>query len=316
MARLQRPRAAARRGSDGPAARAGQVLRHLSGQPRRVLHGPCREPSRADRGRQRRTRRRRDEPLGGDRDDPRSRLGAARAAGGLLRARPASRAGRARRPPDLGRLRERRRARPARGAVREPDLPHADAARDRPRPALPLHLQPLAQPRGGAARPRPGGRGGGAGQGPEGAPAPLPRARGREHVRLPGGRDRAQPRGAVPRNGDRRSRAVPGHARHRLRRLRRGGRSDAGRRGRAAPAALRRGGTAGGRARHRRATARPARRGPGDRGGPGVRGRGHARHGRPVGHSRGGRDSTSCVTRRSPASPSRVCRPRTGSRGT
>ena len=38
----------------------------------------------------------------------------------------------------------------------EPGLPGADAAGDRPRPALPLHLEPLAQPRRPAARPREG----------------------------------------------------------------------------------------------------------------------------------------------------------------
>ena len=39
VARLQRPRAAARRGRARAAARAGQVLRDLHDQPRRVLHG-------------------------------------------------------------------------------------------------------------------------------------------------------------------------------------------------------------------------------------------------------------------------------------
>ncbi len=40
--------------------------------------------------------------------------------------------------------------------LHEPGLPGADAAGDRPRPALPLHLEPLAQPRRPAPRPREG----------------------------------------------------------------------------------------------------------------------------------------------------------------
>ena len=49
VARLQRPRAAARRGRARAAARAREVLRDLHDQPRRVLHGARRRPARPDR---------------------------------------------------------------------------------------------------------------------------------------------------------------------------------------------------------------------------------------------------------------------------
>jgi len=47
----------------------------------------------------------------------------------------------------------------------------------------------------------------------------LSLARGRKDARRPRGRDRAQPRSPVPGDGGRGPRAVPGHSRHRLRRL-------------------------------------------------------------------------------------------------
>ena len=53
----------------------------------------------------------------------------------------------------------------------------ADAAGDRPRPALPLHLEPLAQPRRAPARPRERGRDHRPRQGPEGAARALPAGR-------------------------------------------------------------------------------------------------------------------------------------------
>ena len=56
--------------------------------------------------------------------------------------------------------------------------------------------------------------------------------------------DRRQPRVAVPRDGGARPLALPGHPRHRLRRLRRGRRPAAGGRGGAPPPPLRRGGAA------------------------------------------------------------------------
>ena len=55
-----------------------------------------------------------------------------------------------------GRRSRRRRARRARAALPARDLPGADAARGRPRPAVPVHLRALAQPRRARARPRHG----------------------------------------------------------------------------------------------------------------------------------------------------------------
>ena len=115
---------------------------------------------------------------------------------------------------------ERLGARGARQAVQGPGVPGADAARDRARPAVPLHLQPLAEPRRPAAEPREGRGGRRPRQGPEGAAAPLPRRRrGRHHLRPDRAGDRRQPRGALPGDGDRPPLALPGHPRHRLRRL-------------------------------------------------------------------------------------------------
>ena len=65
---------------------------------------------------------------------------------------------------------------------------------------------------------------------------------------------------AVPGHGGARPLAVPGHPRHRLRRLRRGRRPAAGGRGGASPPALRRGGAARDRRRHERPPARAADR--------------------------------------------------------
>ena len=140
--------------------------------------------------------------------------------------------------------------------LRQPGLPGADAARHRPRPPVPLHLQPLAQHRGPAPEPREGRRGDRAGQGAEGAAPPLRRARRqRGHVCPDGGGDRRQPRRALPRDGDRPSLALPGHPGHRLRRQRRGRRHAPGRRGGGAPPTLRRGGAARGRIGHGAAAA-------------------------------------------------------------
>ena len=61
LARLQRSGAVTRRRARHPAARAGQVLRDLLGQPRRVLPGPRRRAEGPDRGRHRPTRRPTDE---------------------------------------------------------------------------------------------------------------------------------------------------------------------------------------------------------------------------------------------------------------
>ena len=79
-------------------------------------------------------------------------------------------------------------------------LPGADPARGRPRPSLPLHLQPLAQPRRAAARPRQRHRDHRPRQGAEGAARPLPAGRRAQRgLRAAGGGDRRQPRRALPR---------------------------------------------------------------------------------------------------------------------
>ena len=195
MARLQRPRAAARRGPLDAAARARQVRGDLPGQPRRVLHGQGRQPPRSGRGGARRARGRRAQRRRTDRRDPRPRH--RRCARGCATAGSATCA---RRSPSTGSASSRRSRRPATSAieldraVRAADLPRADAARDRARAALPLHLEPVAEPRGDPARPRPGHRGHGPRQGPEGAAAPLPPARRRHDLRAARGRDREQPR--------------------------------------------------------------------------------------------------------------------------
>ena len=149
------------------------------------------------------------------------------------------------RHPHGGRRRARRGAsRRARRTLREGDLPGAHTARCGARPAVPLHLQPVAQPGRAGARSRHPSDGVRAREGADRDPAALC------HAEVPdarlcaagraGGRDRPPPRRPVPRHGDRRLQRVPRHARRRPRGLRRRRRPAAGRRGRAAPAALRR----------------------------------------------------------------------------
>ena len=127
----------------------------------------------------------------------------------------------------------------ARATASAGDLSRADAARRRPRTAVPVHLGPLAQPR--RPRSRPGDRRGAIRprEGPGGAPALLPGGLARPPPAARE-RDRALPRPALPGDGDRRARRLPGHARRRLRGLGRGGRPARGRRARAAPPPLRR----------------------------------------------------------------------------
>ena len=95
----------------------------------------------------------------------------------MLRARASPGARRARDPDHLARARERPRARAARPGVREEHLSGADPAGDRPRPPLPLHLEPLPQPGRHAPRPRPGHRGARPGEGAEGAAREVRRDR-------------------------------------------------------------------------------------------------------------------------------------------
>ena len=120
----------------------------------------------------------------------------------------------------------------ARRALPAPDLPRPDAARGRPRPSVPVHLQPLALAR--RARARPADRAGDlrAREGAEGDAAALRAGRRRAHVRAARGPDRRAPRHALPGHGDRRLRRLPRHARRRLHGRRRGRRPAARGRGR------------------------------------------------------------------------------------
>ena len=204
-------------------------------------------------------RRRRDPAGRGPRGRPRAHDRPARAARELPREGAAPGARRARDPDHLLRRRHDRGARGDRRALQQPRLPGADAARLRRRPALPLHLQPLAEPPRRPSRPGPGHGGDGSRQGSEGADAPLPADRRRSQLRLARGRHLPQPRGALPGHGGRRPRPLPRHPRHRLRRLRRGRRPPPGGRGRDPPPPLRRGHPARARGRARPAPARAPR---------------------------------------------------------
>ena len=271
LARLQRSRPPARRGHLGAAAGAGQVLRDLGVEPGRVLHGAGGEPSRPARGRGRCARRRRDEPERPDRRDPRAGARPARAADAMLRARASPGARRARDPDHLAPAGERGRARAARPGVREEHLPGADPAGDRPRPPLPVHLEPLAEPRRHAPRPRPGHRGARPGEGAEGAAGALREDRRRRGDAGPArGPDRGQPGLPVPGHGGHGPLLLPGHPRHRLRRLRRGRRPASGGRGGASPPPLRRGRAARGRPGDEPAAARAAPRRAVDRRAPAL----------------------------------------------
>ena len=167
-----------------------------------------------------------------------------------------------------------------------PDLPGPHPAVGRPRPPLPLHLQPVAQPHRAGRRSRHRGRARGPGEGPAAAAALRGHAR-RRALRGPGAGHRRPPGDAVPRHGDRRALRLPGDAQRRPRARRGRGRRPAGRgRDGAAPAPLRTGRAPRGRgrdlrrhARHAGARARPRARRP-------LRHRGAARPRRPVGRLR------------------------------
>ena len=132
-------------------------------------------------------------------------------------------------------------------AVHRRDLPGPHAARGRPRPSVPVHLDAQPLDRGRAARPRDRRAALRPGQGPPDPAAALPgRA---EPLRPPRPDHRGEPRPAVQRHGDRRAPPVPGHPQRRPRdRGGRGRRPAAGDRGGAPAAALRRGRPARGRA--------------------------------------------------------------------
>ena len=206
----------------------------------------------------------------------------------LLRRRPAPGAGGGGDPDRLARDGHRGGAPRDRRPLPRAGLPGADAAGDRARPALPLHLQPLAQPRRAAARPRE--------RRPRSSPGSRCRrscsaascrsARTARGLRPAGGGDRRQPRRALPRHRGRRPRLLPGHPRRRLHRLRRGRRPAAGGPGRAPPPPLRRGRAARDRRRDEPEAARAADRRAAAGGPRGLRRRRPDRPRRPQRHRR------------------------------
>ena len=202
-----------------PAARAGEVPRHLQPEPRRVLPGAGVGPDGA-------ARRRACAPPPPDGLDQVDQLRAIRGAGRRAR-RPAG--GGVRQGDRSRRSTTRASASPtgttspaddrrsARRDVRRVDLPGAHPARGRPRAPVPVHLEPVAQPRGHRARPVERRRALRARQGAAAAP-PLRRRSptasascSLEQVIA------AQPRRAVPRHGGARAPSVPRHPRRRLR---------------------------------------------------------------------------------------------------
>ena len=149
------------------------------------------------------------------------------------------------------------RARRARRSFRARDLPGADAARGRARPAVPLHLRAVDQSRPVRGRPRDRRGALREGQGP-GRPAALLPHRPERPLRSARASPLPLPARALPGDGDPRAGAVPRDARRRSRGGRRGGRPARGRRVPAPPRALRRGDAARGVAVDVRGDARAA----------------------------------------------------------
>ena len=105
-----------------------------------------------------------------------------------------------------------RRSRASATDVRETGVPDPHTAVGGPRPSVPVHLRPVAEPRRRGARsldPDPAVR---AGQGAAEHPALHAAAR-RRAVHPAGAGDLREPRHAVPRDGDRRRAPVPRHPR-------------------------------------------------------------------------------------------------------
>ena len=148
---------------------------------------------------------------------------------------------------ELGRARRGRPQVPRRG-VRGAHLPGAHAARGRSRPSVPVHLRPVAQPRGRSCATRKSGERRFA---RVKVPLLLPAVRGdarRRAVRAARAGHRRPPRRAVPGHGDREPLRLPGHPQRRPHARGGGGRRPArGGRVRAAPAPLRSGGAPRGR---------------------------------------------------------------------
>ena len=170
-ARLRGPAARPGRGRRRAVARAGEVPRHLLRAARRVLPNPRRRAGGPG-------GRRGPHPLGrraptgrAADDDPRPGRGAGAAPGphllGPHRAGPRPGG----HPPLELVLPRRRRPRPPRRGLPAPDLPGPHAPRRRPRPPLPLHLEPVAQPGGRGAGPGLGRAPHRPGQGPADAAA-------------------------------------------------------------------------------------------------------------------------------------------------
>ena len=171
--------------------------------------------------------------------------------------------------------------------VRRAHLPGADPALGGPRASVPVHLEPVAQPRGDGARPDDRRAQVRAGEGAAAAPAVRPAPR-RRAVRAARDRDRRAPRPAVPGHGARGASRVPPDARRRSRG--RGGRGRGSARGdpeRAAPSPARR---EPGPARGRRDDEPRGPRAPSPRARPGgAGGRRDARAARPERHVVAGR---------------------------
>ncbi len=221
VARVQRTSARARRERVTAAVGAREVPRDLQLQSRRVLPGAGVGPEGTARSRHPPHVAGRHRPGRAAERDSRPRRRARDPAGG--RVHEGRRGPRCRRPAiefcDWHELDDDARAQIT-SRVRRPHLPGAHAARGRPCPSFPVHLEPLAQPRGRRARrqhrrttirPR---------EGAAAAPA-LRRGARQLAVRRARAGDRRAPRRALPGHGGARALRVPRHARRRLRALRR-----------------------------------------------------------------------------------------------
>ena len=178
----------------------------------------------------------------------------------------------------------------------QPGLPGADAAGDRARPAVPLHLEHVPELAVVLREPEKDEE--------VAARVKVPKELLRRFLSIGDGLTFvpledvvAATSTTLPRDGDRPPLPLPGHPGHRLRRLRRGRRPAAGGRGGGAPPPLRRGRAARGLLRHGARGCAISCRGAEDRPAPGLRRRRAARPRRPLGHRRGSRLPASCATR-------------------